>query len=150
MTEPNLMDSIINGLQTEFNNNPAPEECRVKKVYDDGYVDIILDNTIISYIKCLGEPKKDSKGVLVYLNGDYTNKLVIIENDTNEAVILALGIGKFTIGTDGDLYVELPNNIENPFSINEDGDLIVELPDGATNDYHINSNGDLIYDRWDV
>ena len=32
------------------------------------------------------------------------------------------------------------------FSINNDGDLIVELPDGVDNPYFINSNGDLIYD----
>lgn len=147
----NLMDSIISGLKNEFNNNPAPEKCTVKKTYEDNRVDIILDNdTPLSYINCLGEPQKNSKGVLIYLNGNYDNPLVIIETDTTEPVILALGLGKFTISSDGDLYVELPNNVENPFSINNNGDLLIELPDDATNDYEIDENGDLIFDRWDI
>lgn len=147
-----LADEIITLIQNEANNNPAPLRCKVIYVYNDNHVDVNLtdSNEILKYIECIGEPKLDSNGVIIFINGDENNQLCIIENDTNEQVILALGVGKFTIGNDGDLYVELPNGIENPFSIDENGDLIIELPDGATNDYEINENGDLIYDRWDV
>lgn len=147
-----LADEIITLVQSEANNNPAPLRCKVIYVYNDNRVDVnlIQSNNVMKQVECIGEPKLDSNGVLIFINGDENNQLCIIENDTTESVILALGVGKFTISNDGDLYVELPNGVENPFSIDENGDLIVELPDGATNDYEINENGDLIYDRWDV
>lgn len=150
MTEKTLSEQIITIIKSEANNNEAPLQGTVKYIYPDGYIDIQLDTGTVKYIQCIGEAKTGKTGVLVFLNGTTDNPIFIVDHDTNEETILALGLGKFTIGSDGDLYVELPNGISNPFSINEDGNLIVEVPDGATNDYKINENGNVIYDRWDI
>jgi hypothetical protein len=152
MAEHTLADEIITIIKSESNNNEAPQTGTVNHIYTNGYVDIQLTNNgdIIKYIQCIGEPKTNKNGVIVFLNGTLDNPIFIVDHDTTEQTILALGLGLFTIGSDGDLYVELPNGISNPFSINEDGDLLVEIPDGATNDYEINSDGDITYDRWDI
>lgn len=155
MSERTLGDEIVTIAEDVVSKIPTNIDCTVIKNYDAGnYVDIRLsDDTILKYIQCVGSNKIGENGLLTFLNGDNNNPLVITGNNlvNDENTILALGLGRFTISKDdGDLYVELPQNVENIFSINENGDLIVELPDGATNDYHINENGDLIYDRWDI
>ena len=72
------------------------------------------------------------------------------ENPANDALILALGVGLFTIRDDGHLYVELPQTVENYYSIGADGHLYAELPEGASNDYALDSDtGHLFYDRGD-
>lgn len=150
MAEKTLADEIITIINSEANNNLAPLTGSVTNIYTDGYIDVITPDGVMKYIQCIGEAKKDKTGVLVFINGDDSNPVFIVDTDTTEQIILALGLGKFTISDDGDLYVELPNGVENPFSINNTGDLIVEIPAGASNDYAIDENGDLIYDRWDI
>lgn len=151
MAERTLSEQIITIVQSEANNNEAPLQATVNHIYTDGYVDIRLtNNDLVKYVQCIGEAKTGKTGVLVFLNGTTDNPIFIVDHDSTEETILALGLGKFTIGSDGHLYVELPNGVSNPFSINENGNLIVEVPDGATNDYSINNNGNLIYDRWDI
>lgn len=149
MANKTLADEIITLIQSEANNNPAPEHCKIIKSYDDGYADIQLSNTseIIRYIKTIGDNSVDSEGVICYLNGDISNQIVITDNaQQNEMnTILALGLGLFTIRSDGCLYVELPMGISNPFSIS-DGDLIVNLDEGITNDYELIERN-LIYHR---
>lgn len=153
MTERTLGDEIVTIAEDVVSKIPDNIDCTVIKNYEDNnHVDIRLsDDTILKYIQVVGSNNIGEKGLLTFLNKDNNNPIVITGNNiiNDENTILALGLGLFTIH-DGDLYVELPSHIPNPFSINADGDLLIELPSGATNDYHVNDNGDLIYDRWDM
>lgn len=147
-----LSDEIQIQIDHSLNKLPVTQECTIIKTYSDNHADLQVNGDVLHYVKIIGDNTVGSNAVLVFLEGDLNNYIAITDNEQAniDNTILALGVGKFTISNDGDLYVELPNNIENPFSIDENGDLLIELPDGATNDYEINENGDLIYDRWDV
>ena len=81
------------------------------------------------------------------MNGNINNQIVIVDNTKQNELntILALGLGLFTIKSDGHLWVELPMGISNPFTINNEGHLIVTIPEDASNDYEINTNGVYLY-----
>lgn len=125
------------------NNNP-PQIITIKEAYTDNTVDIEHQNgTINKSIRASGRGVKGGKGLLTYENGDQNQPYIILFEDA-ETTINALGLGLFHIH-DGNLYVELPNGITNPFSINS-GKLYVSL--SGNNDYEIKGK-DLYYERWD-
>lgn len=83
MNEKNTGSQIIDELniliQSQANNNPAPEKCTIKKVYDDNYhADIIIDNSTVKYVECIGANiKKGARGVVLFIGGDINNMVVI-------------------------------------------------------------------------
>ena len=145
-----FIDEIITLVQSEANNNPAPEHCTIVNKYTDGYVDILLTdvNDIIKHVPTIGDNTIGSEGVICYLNGNINNQIVIVDNTKQNELntIFALGLGLFTIKSDGHLWVELPMGISNPFTINNEGHLIVTIPEDASNDYEIKDKH-LIYHR---
>ena len=138
------IEIIVNDLT---DNNIPPQLVTIKKAYNNKTADITTSNGTYRNVQCSGLAVEGAKGLLVYEDGEQDKPFVILFEDA-ETTITSLGLGKFHIH-DGNLYVELPEGVPNPFSINEDGDLIVEIPEGKTNNYSINNDGDLIYDRWD-
>lgn len=120
-------------------NNIPPELVKIKKAYSNNSADVIKpDNTLLEGIKCSGLAIEDGEGLLVHReNGPF---LILFEDARQTAQ--SLGLGLFYIN-DGDLMVELPNGIDNPFTITN-GDLMVEL-DGENN-YEI-VNKELKYNR---
>ena len=140
------IEVMINNLT---DNNHPPQIVTITKAYNNNTCDIQTNTGILQRVECSGQPIKDTKGLLTYQEGKQNNPFVILFEDA-ETIIHSLGLGKFKIGTDGHLYVELPNNMENIFSINQNGHLTVELDTGIVNNYSINETGHLTYDRWDV
>ena len=144
-----LSKEIIKIVQSEANDNPAPEQCTILES-DSGYCKIRLnDGNILSNIPILGNPTNTTTGVIAYLDGEHNNPIIIPSTDETMNTILALGLGLFKIKSDGILYVELPNGIDNFFEIKNDGKLYVTLPSGASNDYHLESDKILYYNRED-
>lgn len=143
-------DELITLVKSEANNNPAPEHCTIVNKYSDGCVDVLITDVgdIIKHVSTIGDNTIGSEGVICYLNGDVNNQMVIVDNTKQNELntILALGLGLFTIKSDGHLWVELPMGISNPFTINNNGHLIVTIPSGANNDYEIKDKH-LIYHR---
>ena len=139
----------IETIITSMTNNNIPSEIvKINKSYQNNTCDIICSKGNYKNVKCSGLAVTGGKGLLTFMEGKQDKPFVILFEDANNT-IQSLGLGRFTISNDGDLYLELPNNTPNNFSINEDMDLIVEITDGLTNDYSINNDGDIIYDRWD-
>jgi len=86
MVEQSLPETVLTMIRAEANNNPAPVSCTVKQVYT-GYVDIVLDDgTVIRSVRCLGDAVKGSDAVLVFLDGDYSNMLVVPPSSAGEGV----------------------------------------------------------------
>lgn len=142
-----IMEQIEIAIDDRTGNNIPVEVVSIIKSYSDNTCDIMSSKGNYRNVQCSGLAVEGAKGLLVYEDGKQDKPFVILFEDA-ETTITSLGLGKFHIH-EGDLYVELPEGVPNPFSINEDGDLIVEIPEGKTNNYSINNDGDLIYDRWD-
>ena len=161
-----LADEIITIIEAHSNNNPAPEHVTITKVYSDGYVDAVTDKNKHYYLECIGSAKINTKGILLYPNGETIKPVIICLGDyytqteittllnTKQDKLISgtniktinnnslLGSGNITIQGGGGGTV----NMVGAFTINDSGHLIVELPDGYSNPYSINSSGHLIYD----
>ena len=128
MANETLADELLTMIKSETVNNPAPQKCRITKVYDDMHVDVESLRGLLKYVQVFGtNVKKGDDGVLLFLNETYDDYVVLSGNGSS-------GGG----GGDGLLV--------GSFRINDDGHLIATLPHGASNPYHINNEGHLIYD----
>lgn len=80
MVERTLADEIISIVHSEANNNPLPVKCTIHETYQNGLIDVILENgTILTYLPVIGSPRVGDTGVLLYLD-DETNNQIIITN----------------------------------------------------------------------
>lgn len=80
MVERTLGDEIVIIVDDRISRLPVNLECTISKVYKDGFVDVIANNEVLSYIKCIGSPKKDREGVVVFINNDFNNPIVICKS----------------------------------------------------------------------
>lgn len=120
-------------------NNVPPELVTIKKTYSNNSADVIkTNNELLTGIKCSGLAVEGGQGLLVHREN---SPFIILFEDARQTA-QALGLGLFYIN-DGDLFVELPNGIENPFTITN-GVLTVEI-DGENN--YTLVNNDLKYNR---
>lgn len=130
-------------------NNLPPQLVTIKEAYTDLRCDITTETgTTLQRIKCSTQPITDTKGLLTYENGDQDKPFVIVF-ESAETIINSLGLGKFKISDEGDLYVELPNGVDNIFKI-ENNNLYVNIPTGRENNYNITTFGDIEYEREEV
>lgn len=130
------IEIIVNSLT---GNNIPPELVTIKKSYSNNSADVIKSNNeILNGVKCSGLSIEGEQGLLVHREN---SPFIILFEDARQTA-QALGLGLFYIN-DSDLFVELPNGIDNPFSI-VNGVLKVEL-DG-TNNYAL-VNNELKYNR---
>ena len=76
---PELIDSIVNIVHNESNNNPAPKSCFITKVYDDNiHIDAeLLDGNKLTYVKTIGNPSEEEDGIVIFTDGEEGEKLVI-------------------------------------------------------------------------
>lgn len=81
MASRTLVDEIITLIQSQANNNPAPQLCEIVNNYEDkSYCDVKIDNLgKFNHVKTIGSVDIGLKGVLVFINGDLNNKVVISE-----------------------------------------------------------------------
>ena len=63
--------------EIEQKTNP-PQIVTIKKIYDDGYIDIETQLGTITHIECIGTPTINKKGLLVFADNDINNKIVIV------------------------------------------------------------------------
>lgn len=143
-----LSDEIATMITSMTGNNHPPQIVEITKAYSNKTCDVKNEIIDLKRIECSGLAVKGTKGLLTYQEGKSNHPFVLLFED-GENTIQSLGLGKFTIDKNGDLYVELPNNSENIFSIDNNGDLYVELDTGIINNYSIDETGDAVYERWD-
>ena len=80
MVERTLADEIISIVHSEANNNPLPVKCTIHETYQNGLIDVILENgDIVTYLPVIGSPRVGDTGVLLYID-DETNNQIIITN----------------------------------------------------------------------
>lgn len=80
MVERTLADEIISIIHSEANNNPLPVKCTIHETYQNGLIDVLLENgDIVTYLPVIGSPRVGDTGVLLYLD-DETNNQIIITN----------------------------------------------------------------------
>ena len=126
-------------IQSLTGNNTPPELVTIKKSYSNNVADVIkANNEVLLGIKCSGLAVEGGEGLLVHREN---LPFIILFEDARQTA-QALGLGLFFIN-DGDLFVELPNGIKNPFTITNRV-LTVEL-DGENN--YTLVNNELKYKR---
>ena len=78
-----LADEIIAIIKSEANNNPAPEKCTIKKVYDDNkHVDVEMPNGIIKYIDALGTNIREGmEAVIIFFDESREDYVVITDSE---------------------------------------------------------------------
>lgn len=82
-----LADEIISIVESVANNNPAPIECTIRKIYTNGYVDVTTESGNFNYLECIGATKTGAKGVIVFINGDPNNgKVISVDNYTKSEI----------------------------------------------------------------
>lgn len=54
-----------------------PKKCEISNVYNNGLIDIRVDDTTIEKVECLGEPTINHVGILVFLNNNIEDYIVI-------------------------------------------------------------------------
>ena len=107
MGEQSLADTVLTMIRSEANNNPAPVACTIKQSYKN-HVDIALsDGTVIRSVRCLGDAVKGSDAVLVFLDGTYSNMLVVppsyITDENDSTSVLLDAVQKYNL-TSNDKY----------------------------------------------
>ena len=87
MTQKSLVDEIITIIKSEANNNPAPERCRIRKVYPDKvHADIETRHGLLKYVDVVGyNPKLGDNAIIIYLDEDYKDYVVVA--DTVDEVV---------------------------------------------------------------
>ena len=80
MVQRTLADEIVLIVDDQISRLPVNLECTISKVYKDGFVDVVANDEVLSYIKCIGSPKKDADGVVVFINNDFNHPLVVCKN----------------------------------------------------------------------
>lgn len=130
------IEIMVNSLT---GNNVPPELVTIKKSYSNNSADVIKSNDeVLAGVKCSGLGVEGGQGLLVHREN---SPFIILFEDARQTA-QSLGLGLFYINN-GELFVELPNGIDNPFEITN-GVLTVEL-DGDNN-YEL-VNNELKYKR---
>lgn len=122
-----ILDRIKSIIQGELSSIPSPVTGRVIEtpLLNSKTCTVRLENgDVLEDVACLNYPSKDTECLIIYLGNDPNQPFCIPMQDNSSDVAKALGYGAFTVEDDC-LFVELPENTENPFSLT-DGDLYVD------------------------
>lgn len=164
-----LVDEIITIVKSEANNNPAPERCKIVKVYDDKiHVDVQTRNGLLQYVDCIGtNPLLSDNALILFLSENLDDYVVICDTETYggttdiiESSVLP-HLGTSAGANQHDINLKIDEKINQgggggsiisvgSFTINNAGHLIVELPGATDNPYFINQSGHLVYDTSNV
>ena len=111
-----ITDQITTLIQTLTDNNNPPQIITIRKTYNNNTADIETENGTLYNIPCSGQPITNTKALLTYNNGDINQPYLLLFEDA-KTTIQSMGYGEFHINTEGELIIELPNGITNPFTI---------------------------------
>lgn len=83
MANKTLSDELLTMIKSETVNNPAPQKCRITKVYEDMHVDVESLQGLLKYVQVFGtNVKKGDDGILLFLNESYESYVVISMNNS--------------------------------------------------------------------
>ena len=81
-SQKSLADEIITIVKSVANNNPAPEKCRIVKVYDDKvHADVQTSLGILKYVEVIGSNPTRGDAVMLYLDEDLSEYIIIGDKD---------------------------------------------------------------------
>lgn len=87
MANETLADELLTMIKSETVNNPAPQKCRITKVYEDMHVDVESLQGLLKYVQVFGtNVKKGDEGVLLFLNETYDDYVVLSGNGSSVTV----------------------------------------------------------------
>ena len=161
MTQKSLVDEIITIIKSEANNNPAPERCRIRKVYPDKvHADIETRHGLLKYVDVVGyNPKLGDNAIIIYLDEDYKDYVVVADTESVDIVtswdevlsdskVPSEKLVKDTIDSKQDTLVSGTNiKTINNNSLLGSGNINIQGGGGSvigTGSFSINSNGHLI------
>lgn len=79
MSDKTLADGMVTIARHEIRQMPFPQKAVIRRVHDDGRVDIIVNNNILKYVECVGKPPvKGNACILIFLNNDSMDYMVIV------------------------------------------------------------------------
>lgn len=83
MMSKTLTDHIIDTIKAEANNNPAPQRCRITRVYSDGnHVDVLTDEGKIEYVDAIGSNFiEGNNAVILFFDEEFRDYVVIADSD---------------------------------------------------------------------
>ena len=81
-----LADEIKILIKAEANNNPAPERCTIKKLYDDKeHCDIETISGELKYVDVIGDNVQlGSNAVILYFDENYEDYVVIADTSLKD------------------------------------------------------------------
>ena len=137
-----LLDTIQGITEDVISEQPRTLYGTVMSYYD-GTVTVETDDGLLENIPCVNIPKIGTACLLVPVSDEYT----CIPNEIDDTIgLYAMGLGKFSINSDGDLLYDLPIGASNYFSLSS-GDLIVNLDSTTNQRFSINDDGCVIYEE---
>lgn len=79
MAEPTLTQTLQTLIKDTIQqqNNP-PQLGTIKKIYDDGYIDIQTTEGTITHLECIGTPTLNKKGIIIFINNEENNLIVVV------------------------------------------------------------------------
>lgn len=84
MANETLADELLTMIKSETVNNPAPQRCRITKVYEDMHVDVESLTGLLKYVQVFGtNVKTGDEGVLLFLNETYEDYVVLSGNGSS-------------------------------------------------------------------
>ena len=84
MANETLADELLTMIKSETVNNPAPQRCRITKVYEDMHVDVESLRGLLKYVQVFGtNVKTGDDGVLLFLNETYEDYVVLSGNGSS-------------------------------------------------------------------
>lgn len=118
MTDKTLGDEIVILVDDRISRLPVTRIGVINKIYKENFIDINLNNEILTYVKCFGNPKFGDNCIILFMNNDFNNPIAICED----------------IGGGGDTpelkdYVK-KEDVDLKFSLEDNGQVIIGLDIG--------------------
>jgi len=106
MPEPTIADSIITMINSEANNNPAPLKGTIIRTYtgNTSKCDISTENGVFKYVDTIGTVQMNSKGVVVFIDGDSHQPFFITTTAGSGTVVDVVENGNMNAVTSNAVY----------------------------------------------
>lgn len=80
MVNKTLGDEIVIMVDDRISRLPVNRVGIINKIYTDNFIDINLDNEILNYVKCFGNPQLEDNCIVFFINNDFNNPIAICED----------------------------------------------------------------------
>ena len=134
-TNRTINDEIIDIFNSEIEKQALPTHCTIIKVYDNNYADVSSDvyGSLI-YVKVYGDYALGDKGILLFLNNDFSFPIVITGASNTDVTSLIESIA------------EINENLSNKSDIGHthDYDTLNNIPSDFNPSQHIHNVDEVI------